>query len=92
MTIDTIKRATDLEQLWPATLLLDAFGFITKVRGRIEERLISQNASKLSLRELMDMFLSPALDPPFDKTDQFWSSIPMLHQRQFGPISLTRPF
>ncbi len=85
MTIDTIKNTNDLDKPWPATILLDAIGFLPRVRGRVEDYLERQNIQSLSLRELMDLFLPAALDPPFDEVAQFWMSIPILRQPQFGP-------
>ncbi|MGD9973591.1 MAG: hypothetical protein AB7S77_11050 [Desulfatirhabdiaceae bacterium] len=85
MTIDNIKNANDLDEPWPPTLLLDAIGFPSRIRGRVEDYLERQKIRSLSLRELMDLFLPAAIEPPVDEMGQFWMSIPMLRQPQFGP-------
>ena len=85
MTIDTIKKTNDLDTPWPVELLLDSIGFQTRVRGRVEDYLERKRIGSLSLRELMDLFLPVALEPPFDDVALFWLSIPILRQAQFGP-------
>ncbi len=85
MTIDDIISTHDLENRWPSGLLLGAIGFRPRVRGRVEEYLERENVQDLSLKEAMDLFLPEALEPPLDEVDQFWMSIPMLRQPQFGP-------
>jgi hypothetical protein len=55
------------------------------VRNRVEEYLERENVRNVSLKEAMDLFLPEALEPPFDEVAQFWMSIPMLRQPQFGP-------
>jgi len=84
-TTDDIRSTHDLDKPWPPRLLLDAIGFRTRVMGRVEDYLKRNNVRNLSLRELMDLFLPEALEPPFDEVAQFWRSIPMLRQPQFGP-------
>ena len=69
----------------PATFLLDEIGFRARVRSRVEDYLKDQKIDSLSWRELMDLFLPAAIDPPFDDVSLFWLSIPMLRQSQFGP-------
>jgi hypothetical protein len=56
-----------------------------RVRGRVEDYLQTKGVWSLSLRELMDLFLPAALEPPFDDVAFFWLSIPILRQDQFGP-------
>lgn len=85
MTIDNIRSANDLDRPWPVTLLLNAIGFPSRVRGRVEEYLEGKKIRNLSLREFMDLFLPAATEPPLDEVDQFWMSIPILRQPQFGP-------
>ncbi len=85
MSIDAIRSTNDLDKPWPARLLLDAIGFLQRVRGRVEDYLESRNIRNLSLRDLMDLFLPAAFEPPFDESAQFWMGIPILRQPQFGP-------
>jgi hypothetical protein len=85
MTIDAIKSTNDLDKPWPARLLLNAIGFLPRVKGRVEDYLKRKNIQSLGLRELMDLFLPAVQEPPFDEVAQFWMSIPILRQPQFGP-------
>jgi hypothetical protein len=84
MTVDAIKSTNDLDKPWLATLLLDAIGFQSRVRGRVEDYLEGHDIPSLSLRELMDLFLPAAPGPPIDELAQFGMNIPMLRQPQFG--------
>jgi hypothetical protein len=84
-TIDAIKDTNDLDKPWPAQFLLDTVGFLSRVRGRVEDYLRRENVQSLSLRELMDLFLPSSEEPPFDEVAHFWMSIPILKQPQFGP-------
>ena len=84
-TIEDIRSTKDLDSPWSAGLLLDAIGFRTRVRGRVEEYLKTRETQSLSLRELMDLFLPPAVEAPFEDDTFFWLSIPILRQNQYGP-------
>jgi len=81
--MDEPKKA-NLDDPWPAKLLLDKICFRVRVRNRVEDYLKEHNIDYLSWRELMDLFLPAATDPPFDDVSLFWMRIPMLKQYQFG--------
>lgn len=84
-TNETIRNSNNLDARWPSELLLDAVGFRTRVRGRVEDYLAKLEVQELSLRQLMDLFLPPYSDPPVADVSQFWLSVPILQQAQFGP-------
>ena len=83
-TMEVIQNSSDLDAPWPPEMLLDAIGFRARVLGRIEDYLRDREVESLSLRELMDLFLPPSSEEVADITD-FWRSVPMLRQPQFGP-------
>ena len=84
ITIDRVRNSNNLDARWPSRSLLDAIGFQTKVRGRVEDYMEQHGIEALSLRELMDLFLPPSSEPLLDFTD-LWRRIPILDQPQFGP-------
>lgn len=69
---------------WPSEELVDLIGFRTKAGNRIKDYLMDQGMAKMSLRELMDLFLPPASNA-HKSEHEFWVSIPLLKQPQFGP-------
>ena len=83
-TIEIIRNSNDFDAQWPPYLLLDAIGFRTRVRGRVEDYLRERRIEALNLRELMDLFLPPASEPIADISD-FWRHVPIFRQPQFGP-------
>jgi len=83
-TIEIIRNCNDLDARWPSQLLLDAVGFHTRVRGRVEDYLRERRIEALNLKNLMDLFLPPASELISDISD-FWRHVPILRQPQFGP-------
>ena len=83
-TIEIIGNSNNLDIRWPSQLLLDAVGFRTRVRGRVEYYLEDRGMEELNLMELMGLFLPSASEPITDFSD-FWLHVPMLSQPQFGP-------
>jgi hypothetical protein len=51
MTIEAIKSCNNLDKPWPAALLLNAIGFISRVRGRVEDYLGRRNVPTLRAEE-----------------------------------------
>lgn len=81
--INRVRDRNDLDVRWPSRQLIDALGFETKVRGRVEDYLAQRGIE--SLRELMDLFLPPLSEPLLDFSD-LWQRIPIRDQPQFGSI------
>jgi len=81
---EIIRSSQDLDARWAIQSLLDAVGFRTRVRGRVEDYLKERGVEELSLREFMDLFLPPTSEPISDFTD-FWLHVAILQQPQFGP-------
>jgi hypothetical protein len=78
------RKLYDIEEKWPYEPLVDLIGFQTKPGNRIKDYLVTHGFLELSLRDLMDFFLPPA-SSVFISEDDFWRSIPILKQPQFGP-------
>jgi hypothetical protein len=78
------SKSHNIEEKWPYEPLVDLIGFQTKPGNRIKDYLKSHGILELSLRDLMDLFLPPASDT-YISEDDFWRSIPILKQPQFGP-------
>ena len=79
-----MRNRNNRDARWPSRPLLDALGFQTKVRGRVEDYMEQRGIEALSLRELMDLFLPPPSEPLLDFTD-LWRRIPLLDQPPCGP-------
>ena len=85
MMVDESKPDTnDIDAKWPSEKLVDSIGFRTKAGNRIKDYLNNHGIDKLSLRELLDLFLPPASNI-FKSEYEFWVDIPILKQPQFGP-------
>ncbi len=84
MLIKKIKITNNIDVKWPSEELLDSIGFQTKAGNRIKEFLIDRGIDEITLRQFIDLFLPP--ETKEYKTDyEFWGSIPILKQSQFGP-------
>jgi len=80
----SIRETNDIDERWPSENLVDSIGFRTKAGNRIKDYLNDHGIVKLSLRELIDLFLPPA--SIIHKSEyEFWVNIPILKQPQFGP-------
>ena len=80
----SIREANDIDAKWPSENLVDSIGFRTKAGNRIKDYLNDHGMVKLSLRELIDLFLPPASN--IHKSEyELWVNIPILKQPQFGP-------
>jgi hypothetical protein len=77
-------KVYDIDVKLPHETLVDLIGFQTKPGNRIKTYLETYDLLELSLRDLMDLFLPPASDV-YISEDDFWLSIPILRQPQFGP-------
>lgn len=83
-TAKSIRETNDIDVRWPSEKLVDSTGFPTKAGNRIKDYLKDHGIVKLSLRELIDLFLPPASN--IHKSEYaFWVNIPILKQPQFGP-------
>jgi len=81
---ESIHEINDIDVKWPSEELVDSIGFRTKSGNRIKDYLNDHGIRELSLRELIDLFLPPELN--IHKSQyEFWVSIPILRQSQFGP-------
>ena len=80
----SIREVNDIDVKWPAEMLVDSIGFQTKAGNRIKDYLNQQGAVKTSLRDLMGLLLPPA-SCTYKRDEDFWRSIPILRQAQFGP-------
>jgi hypothetical protein len=80
----SIRDTNDLDVKWPSETLVESIGFQTKPGNRIKDYLNDLGIVKLSLRELIDLFLPPASKIHKSKYE-FWANIPILKQPQFGP-------
>ncbi len=78
------SKSYDIDIKQPHEPLVDLIGFQTKPGNRIKTYLESHGMLELSLRDFMDLFLPPASND-FISEDDFWRSIPILKQPQFGP-------
>jgi len=78
-----VQSRNDIDLPWPAGALLDAIGFNTRVRGRVEAYLKAQGIERLSLRELMDLFL-PSADAPVTDLRDLWAKTPIFDQPRFS--------
>jgi len=56
-TIGSIRNSNNLDVRWPSQVLLDAIGFQSRVRGRVEDYLKERGIEELSMMEFMDLFL-----------------------------------
>ena len=81
---ESIPDTNDIDVKWPSEKLAESIGFRTKAGNRIKDYLNDRGIVKLSLRELLDLFLPPASNI-FKSEYEFWVSIPILKQPQFGP-------
>ena len=85
MLLDKAKHETyDIDIKWPSEELVDLIGFRTKAGNRIKDYLKDHGIVKLSLRKLIDLFLTPASNTHKSEYE-FWVNIPILKQPQFGP-------
>ena len=75
-----IEQESDLDTVWPTAGLLDAVGFQRRVRGRVADFFKAHGMTRVSPRQLMNLFLPAA---PFEKLDHY-SDVPMSRQPQFG--------
>lgn len=83
MSAKSIREVNDIDTKWPHEELVDSIGFRLKAGNRIKDYLNDHGIVELSLRELMDLFLPPALNT--HKSDyEFWVNIPIRKQPQFG--------
>jgi len=80
----SIRETNDIDERWPSENLVDSIGFRTKAGNRIKDYLNDHGIVKLSLRELIDLFLPPASNNHKSEYE-FWVNIPILKQPQFGP-------
>ena len=78
-------KSYDIDIKQPYEPLVDLIGFQTKPGNRIKDYLKSHGMLELSLRDLMNLFLPPASLNTYISEDNFWRSIPILKQPQFGP-------
>ncbi len=84
MIAKSIRETNDIDVKWPSGKLVDSIAFRTKSGNRIKDYLNDHGIMELSLRELIDLFLPPELN--IHKSEyEFWVSIPILRQSQFGP-------
>jgi len=83
-TIGSIRNSNNLDVRWPSQVLLDAIGFQSRVRGRVEDYLKERGIEELSMMEFMDLFL-PCASQSIDDYMDFWRYVPILRQSQFGP-------
>ena len=82
-SIKSIHDTNNIDVKWPSEKLVDSIGFPTRAGNRIKDYLNDHEIESLNFRELMDLFLPPA--SKHHKTEsEFWSSIPILNQPQFG--------
>ncbi len=81
---ESIPDTNDIDVKWPSGKLVESIGFQTKAGNRIKDYLNDHGIVKLSLRELIDLFLPPASNI-FKSEYEFWVDIPILKQPQFGP-------
>ena len=79
-----IRGTNDIDVKWPAEMVVDYIGFQTKAGNRIKDYLNQQGYLKISLRELMSLLLPPA-SCTYRSDEDFWRSIPIFRQPQFGP-------
>ncbi len=80
----SIRETNDIDVKWPSEKLVDSIGFQTKAGNRIKDYLNDHGIVKLSLKELIDLFLPPASNIHISEYE-FWVNIPILKQPQFGP-------
>ena len=80
----SIRETNDIDVRWPSEKLVDSIGFQTKAGNRIKDYLNDHGIVKLSLKELIDLFLPPASNIHISEYE-FWVNIPILKQPQFGP-------
>ena len=84
MIAKSIHEINNIDVKWPSEKLVDSIGFRTKAGNRIKDYLSDHGIVKLSLRELIDLFLPPTSN--IHKSEyEFWVNIPILKQPQFGP-------
>ncbi len=79
----SIHEISNIDKKWPSEQLVDSIGFQTKAGNRTKDYLRSHGIEELSIRELMGLFLPPASNH-FKSEDEFWESIPIRKQPQFG--------
>ena len=85
MLLDKAEHKTyDIDVKWPSEELVDLIGFRTKAGNRIKDYLKDHRIVELSLKELIDLFL-PSSSNTHKSEYEFWVSIPILKQPQFGP-------
>jgi hypothetical protein len=84
MVGESILDTNDIDVKWPSEKLVESIGFRTKAGNRIKDYLNDRGIVKLSLRELLDLFL-PSPSNIFKSEYEFWVNIPILKQPQFGP-------
>ena len=79
-----IHQTNDIDVKWPSEELVDSIGFQIKAGNRIKEFLKEHRIEEITLRGLSDLFL-PSSSKEYKTEDEFWISIPILRQSQFGP-------
>jgi len=79
-TRQNIREDNDIDRLWPMHMLLEKISFSKRIEGRLINYLVTHGIDKLSLRQLMDLFLPPSNQP----IRNIWSDVPILKQPQFG--------
>lgn len=79
-----IHKTNNIDVKWPSEELVDSIGFQTKARNRIKEFLIDHGIEEITIRRFLDLFLPPE-SKEYKTEHEFWMSIPILRQSQFGP-------
>jgi len=83
LSIKLIRETNNIDVKWPSEKLVDLIGFRERAGNRIKDYLRNHGIEGLSLRELMELFLTPASNRPKSESES-WSNIPILRQPQFG--------
>jgi len=84
MLTKKIHQTNDIDVKWPSEELVDSIGFQTKAGNRIKDFLKEHGIEEITLRGFIDLFLPP-LSKEYKTKDEFWISIPIMRQSQFGP-------
>jgi hypothetical protein len=80
----SIPATNDIDVKWRSENLIESIAFRAKAGNRIKDYLNDHGIVKISIREMMDLFLPPASEI-FKSEYEFWVDVPILKQPQFGP-------